>query len=388
FSVGKVVSITGRTVEVKVDKTKNTSHLLYKGELLRNVSVGSYIKIVKGFTRIIGKVEGEKVVEDKAFPAHRGYASDKDKVDRTLTVSLLGFFRGTQFERGIKELPLLDNECFLLQRSEFEQVHNFTKSNDEPLTIGTLSFEKGQAIRVGVNSLFASHIGIFGNTGSGKSYTLAKMYRELFLRYKDNAAFRQRARFFLLDFNGEYVAEPEEEPDDIIIDPEYKSVFKLSTSNAEGDRFPVSSATINDADFWAVFLEATEKTQMPFLRRAIANDYVAARLGNADDVRDLIASRIWEAINSGDRTLERSIVTNFLKEIDDALQGNESLEALIADYEARLKFHNTNNVFYYENNGIKHYANDPGFAENFVVVKVGQVDIDPAALDPMDRIRL
>jgi hypothetical protein len=162
LSIGKVVSVKGRTIEVRVDKTKNTSHLVYKGELLRNISVGGYLKIVKGFTRIIGKVEGEQITEDKIFGSAKGYSSERDKINRVLTVSLLGFFSGNHFERGIKELPLIDNECFILQKDEFEQVHDFIRSNDEPLTIGNLSFEKGQAIRVGVNSLFASHIGILG----------------------------------------------------------------------------------------------------------------------------------------------------------------------------------------------------------------------------------
>lgn len=67
FRIGKVISVDGRLVRVKVDKTKNTSHLLYKGQLLRNISVGGYIKIVKGFTAIIGKVEGEFVQEDKLY---------------------------------------------------------------------------------------------------------------------------------------------------------------------------------------------------------------------------------------------------------------------------------------------------------------------------------
>ena len=113
--IGKVVSVEGRTIRVKVDKTKNTSHLIYKGELLRNVSVGGYIKILKGFTKIIGKVEGEFVAEDKFYAKDKGYRSERDIVDRVLTVSLLGFFDGERFERGIKEMPLVDNECSLLQ---------------------------------------------------------------------------------------------------------------------------------------------------------------------------------------------------------------------------------------------------------------------------------
>jgi len=98
-----------------------------------------------------------------------------------LKVKLPGFFGGAAFKRGIKELPLVDNECFLLQNDEFNQVHNFLRPGDVPIPIGTLALAKGQDIEVGIDSLFASHIGIFGNTGSGKSYTLAKIYRELTL---------------------------------------------------------------------------------------------------------------------------------------------------------------------------------------------------------------
>ena len=58
FKIGKVTSVDGRVVSVTVDKAKNTSHLVFRGELLKNVAVGSYIKIAKGFTSIIGKVDG------------------------------------------------------------------------------------------------------------------------------------------------------------------------------------------------------------------------------------------------------------------------------------------------------------------------------------------
>src|SRR5580698_6649598 len=85
FRIGKVVSVDGRLVCVKVDKAKNTSHLLYKGQLVKNVSVGGYIKIAKGFTSIIGKVDGEFVEEDK-YLGNKTYVSDKEKIDRTLKV--------------------------------------------------------------------------------------------------------------------------------------------------------------------------------------------------------------------------------------------------------------------------------------------------------------
>ena len=123
---------------------------------------------------------------------------------------------------------------FFLEEKEFNEVHNFVKSGDEPITIGSLSLEKGQKISIGVSSLFASHIGIFGNTGSGKSYTLSKIYRELFKKYINSEKFKTRSHFFLIDFNGEYIRE------DVIIKEKYKNRYNLSTrEKRRKDKFPI-----------------------------------------------------------------------------------------------------------------------------------------------------
>jgi uncharacterized protein len=387
FQIGKVISVKGRTIEVKVDKTKNTSNLVYRGELLKNISVGGYIKIVKGFTKIIGKVEGELISEDKLFFKKKDYSSEKEKINRILTVSLLGFFKGKQFERGIKELPLIDNECFLLHKKEFEQVHDFIRHDDDPITIGTLSFEKGQDIRVGINGLFASHIGIFGNTGSGKSYTLAKIYHELFLKYKDEDKFKQNAKFFLIDFNGEY-ADSNQIYDNIIIDKKYKNIYKLSTRGTQGaDKYPITKETLNDPDFWVVFLEATEKTQMPFLRRSIDNEYIAPKLKDSDQLKALIGQIIFEATTEGDRNLEKAVVINFLKDIKECLNSNSSVNSLLSDYDIHLKFNSTLHNYYYED-ATKTYSSETTFRTLVIDNKISEIQIDTASITPIDEIRL
>jgi uncharacterized protein len=383
LQVGKVIAVRGRVVEIKVHKSKNTSHLVYKGELLKNVSVGSYIKIIKGFTRIIGKIDGEYIGEDKLAP-RQNYGSSRERISRVLSVSLLGFFNERTFERGIKEMPLLDNECYLLHKHEFEQVHNFIKLGDEPIEIGALSLEKGQTIRVGVTGLFASHIGIFGNTGSGKSYTLAKLYRELFEKYKDSKKFRRTANFLLIDFNGEYV----NDKDDVIIEKRYKRIFKLSTRGAGKDRLPLTIEAIRDAEFWVVFLEATEKTQMPFLRRAVGSDFLLSKIEDEAELKALIARMVLAATTEGDRTLEKAVVTNFLTELRAALFGNATLGTLISDLRAHLKFHTQQNVFYYQVPGTTTYSNQAAFKDNIIEPKVAALHIDTAALAAIDKVRL
>ncbi|MCD8484541.1 hypothetical protein LRY60_02940 [Candidatus Woesebacteria bacterium] len=67
FTIGNVFSVRGKDIVVRVNKDKNLPHLFFKGKTVKNVSVGlsNYVKILKGFTEIICKVEGEYLEEDK-----------------------------------------------------------------------------------------------------------------------------------------------------------------------------------------------------------------------------------------------------------------------------------------------------------------------------------
>ena len=185
FRVGVVSSVDGREVKVKMDRNKNSSHLIYKGHLIKNVSVGSYVKILKGFMPIIGKVESEYIYENNIVN-NKAVHSAEAVINRVLVVKLIGFIDGLSFKRGVNELPLIDNECHLLSDKEFTMIHTFGSLYDEYIQIGHLANDPLVPVSLGVGKLFSSHIGIFGNTGSGKSYTLSKLYRQLFVHYYNN----------------------------------------------------------------------------------------------------------------------------------------------------------------------------------------------------------
>ena len=262
FRIGVVYSVDGRTVKVRVDKNKNSSHLIYKGTLIKNVSVGGYVKILKGFIPIIGKVESEYIVEDK-IKEEQKYKDATQSIGRTLIVKLIGFIEEGHYYRGINELPLIDNECFLLTSVEFDLIHSFGGKDDEYIRIGTLSNDPLVSIRLGIGRLFSSHIGIFGNTGSGKSYTLSKLYRQLFVHYEGNHQFKNHSRFLFFDFNGEYSKEG------AII--ERKKVYKLSTrqDQEQDNKIPMEVKDLLDLNLLCIFANATEKTQRPFIKRCI-----------------------------------------------------------------------------------------------------------------------
>lgn len=267
--IGNVESIRGRIVEIRVSKSKNSPHLLYNGQIIKGISVGNYVKICKGFEELIGKVDEEYITEDKLI-SQKEYKQGKAKIKRILRLSLIGYFENSNFKQGVKELPLIENEAFLLTEDEINKVHNFIKEIDgeldDKLEIGVLSNETGTPIGIGVNSLFASHIGIFGNTGSGKSYTLASLYHKLFKEYGDKSGFNKNAKFLLIDFNGEYSKEG------AII--QNKKVYKLNTELElnkidSKNKLPLNEKVMINFEFLSILSNATDKTQRPFVKRVV-----------------------------------------------------------------------------------------------------------------------
>ncbi len=311
FRVGSVVEVVGQTVKIRIDSGKNTSSILYKGKVIQNISVGGYVKIKKDYEEIIGKIEGELIQKNKEIN-NKKYSSNKDKVSRILSVKILGYLDNGKFERGIKELPLIDNTCFLIRTEEFNNIHQFVDNDDQPIKIGQLEFDDGVDISLGMNKLFASHIGIFGNTGSGKSYTLAKIYRQLFKTFGKVEKFQKKASFLLIDFNGEYI-------DDAIVDNARKNTYDLTTSKKIADinddeKLPIDKITLENTTFWSIFLEATEKTQQPFLNRAIKDKYIEPKINN-NDFLDYIETKLIEATSVSGRNIDKAIPTEFLYEL-------------------------------------------------------------------------
>ncbi len=307
FKIGNVFSVSGRTITIKVNKDKNLSHIIYDGDVIKNVSAGSYVKIEKGFTTLIAKIEGEYIEEDKYYPSN--FKNENLKISRFLRASLFGHYEGDSFKQGIKEMPLIDNECYILDRVEFQKLHNFSKEGDKTLRIGVLTEEPAQEIRIGIDKLFASHIGIFGNTGSGKSNTLARIYSNLFESSSDFHNFTSKSTFLVIDFNGEYTGEK--------VLTNNKKVIKLNTHKATEDiaaveKYYIPEGYIKNAEILSVLLDATEKTQQPFLARALRNKY----LEDATHFVPSIQKTIKNILDKEDRGLGVGTIIDFLRRLE------------------------------------------------------------------------
>lgn len=341
FKVGVVCSVDGREVRVRVDRTKNTSHIMYKGSLIKSVSVGAYVKIIKGFTSVIGKVDSEMLKPKETFTPE--YHSSQDDFDRILVVKLVGYISAERCERGIIELPLIDNECYLLDTKEFVVIHSFAKEGEPTISIGSLSTDQQVRISLGVNNLFASHVGIFGNTGSGKSYTLSKLYHELFAHYADNAKFNQKAIFLFFDFNGEYSGQKSI--------AEGKTVYNLSTRTEEGgDKLPLTRDDFLDTQLISIFANATEKTQRPFINRTIR---LYKKLNSDENTaRAYLQSQICSILEMSDK-VKGDTLMDYLEQILPPIY--DSKTGVEIGLRSDVRFHNTNNYYYKVESGLNAY---------------------------------
>jgi len=387
--VGVITSVKGRSIEVSVDKSKNLPHLLYDGELIRNVSVGSYIKINKGFERIIGVIESEFITEDKSFVNYKEYKLEKEKIKRILQVKVLGFLEGNEFNQGVKELPLIDNKCYILTKGEYNAVHKFTKEGETSIKIGVLSSESSKSIDIGVNSLFASHIGIFGNTGSGKSYSLASLYHSLFNTFGENSEFQKNAKFLLIDFNGEYTG------NDSIISK--KEIYKLNSykfESGENKKIPIRIELIKDVNFWSIILRASEQTQQPFLESTFKNSFLDSNMKNIDGIKIILKSTLEKIFTQVTATQDANYHISFLEQ----LKGNDgdsifkNIQTIIDYYKANIKFWSDRNTKRYDIKvGEETIYSDKRLNEFISIAiteQVNNLEIDLTNLNEFQKIRI
>ncbi len=341
--IGEVCEVDGRRVFIKVDKNKNLSDVFFDGDILKNISVNSYIEIRKGFFSIIGKVDGEKIEEDYTLGRRYSDYDQTNKNKRILSVSLSGYLtRGGHFFGGTKELPLIGNEAFILTKAKLHQIHNLLKhKNDLAITIAT-SDADGFDVNFSIDGLFNSHIAVFGNTGSGKSNTLASLYQELctVLTNHNAEAFRENSRFLLLDFNGEYI-----DPSCIT---DHKKVYSLSTRSRNGDRIPLDQDSLLNIEILATLSDATEKTQKPFLKRTLRLiDDVKRANSPLDYYQGIIRGQVTRALQVSDKQLASQLMDYFREIIP---QGTNQQGQLV-DIAEDLEWHNGSNSYFLKNSG-------------------------------------
>lgn len=331
LKVGEICEVSGRVVKAGVYSEKNTEYLNYNGTIVKNISIGSYVLIRKGFSNIIGRVEGEFMKEELSEPFKQ--LNKRNSVNRIVGIGILGALENDKFVHGVTNLPMIGNYVYVVTEDVISGI--FSKNAKDKITLGTLIAYEEYPFEVNVQDLLCSHIGIFGNTGSGKSNTLAKLYREVVEKYKTNKNFNQNAKFVIIDFNGEYSK---------VFDK--ANIYKLSTRTRRNkNKYPISYEDIFDGEFWSIILEATDKTQKPFIDRCIRK-YKNLIEGMDNYDRNSLCDIIY---NSNEKIVD---CRSYLKEIFYLLEIQEQFSPI----EEKLMYNYKNKSFFLRNDVSDRYA--------------------------------
>lgn len=258
LNIGEICEVSGRKVKAGVYVNKNADYLNFEGNVIKNVGIGAFVIIKKGFVSIVGRVDGEYMKD----PRIEEYSFSKE-VKRFISIDILGTIDKDNFVAGLRELPSIGNNVYIATDEINKTV--ILDGNTHPIIIGKLIEDNNYPFIVDAQELFCSHIGIFGNTGSGKSNTLAKIYNELINAYSKHTSFINNTCFCVFDFNGEYIN---------VFENAKHYYFSTKTSNEDNEnKFCLSLNDIMNIDFWSIIFNATEKTQKPFINRSIKYFY-------------------------------------------------------------------------------------------------------------------
>ena len=418
--IGSVTAVKTSGIEIAVDSDKNEPSILYKGDIIDNVTTDSYVMIQRGYRKLVALVEEEYLTEDRQWRDDK-YHRDADRYRRTLRASLQGELIDETFERGRTIMPMIGNTAYIATKRQVSAVYSPgtpppTAPTDGPLPhtfeIGTLNSDRSVRFRLDISKFFASHIGIFGNTGSGKSYTLTQLYTQLFDRLfpeqTDSAEGRSKipgsnlsndiqAKFLIFDLNGEYSSD---KTNSTLCRSDYKQVFspKLPTTDTSshtttthktstaahkqttdraGDRIPISIEILNEPDFWFTVLEATEKTQRPFIERTLRSQAFEYNPGfplswlKKENLENILANLLASA---NPKDFDSTLVFSYLKDLH-RLADRRHLgfhEALL-ELENKLIYNSTTKNFYFRcsvfevsksnNQSAPIYYSDPEFRQ-------------------------
>jgi hypothetical protein len=170
-----------------------------------------------------------------------------------------------EVERGVRLFPTVGDGVLLPTRDELRHIVE-GRGPDARVQIGTAPLAGNARIAVDPDKLFGRHLAVLGNTGSGKSCSVAGV-----IRWSLEAAAAERelqgrpklpnARFIVLDPNGEYSR--------TFADAAYPTrLFRVEPEPDSGDPLLVPAWLWNTEE-WTAFARAQPGAQRPLLIQAL-----------------------------------------------------------------------------------------------------------------------
>lgn len=226
--------------------------------------IGTYVSIYEiGRTLIAEVLSAESSQHVSSAPLAKPNSS------RMISLKLVGEIVDENFYFGVSKMPLLYSEVHIVTNDELdimlavkdsEVIVDGSNTRLTSFSLGTSVLFSEYDVKVDVDQFFGHHSAIFGNTGAGKSNSIARMIQNVFLKKGYSAS---GARIILIDSNGEYEQAFSEVKN---INNDIACSFVKPLSGGKKFEIPVWLLSVDD---WAILLNASEKTQIPILRKSM-----------------------------------------------------------------------------------------------------------------------
>lgn len=233
--IGRITKITGSKVLIRVTEESAINRLGVESFVASYISVGSLV--------------GTRLVDSRILIMTVEEIYDSD-ADIFVSSSISGIFDEVteKFTFGTNTYPLVGEQVFKLWNKVLG--HIFAPAEKvNPSTIGTYIYDNSVTVGYNPNVLFGKHLGVFGNTGSGKTCTVVSIIQNYIRENKG-----KDIKFIILDVNGEYQRAFDED------DADYISFDKL--------RFHHS--LLSNTEYGRLF-RAAEGVQYPALKDCITS---------------------------------------------------------------------------------------------------------------------
>ncbi len=266
--VGRVTSVSNYRVAVLLDPEVRSQVRSHPHQITVVTQIGGYVlfPVAPGEFAVgvvIGAFENETVQPDLEFGMTLQLAGSR----RTLRLNLVGqLAENDPFVPGVSLYPSLDTPALLPTEEQLHQILEYRPSKEKegidiPLQVGTSPIYARQPVTASFNDLFGRPFAVVGNTGSGKSYSVASTIQTALDTHTGAA---KNAKVIILDINGEYSSA-------------FSGYGALTSSSAKslnrvyvnGKPFQLPLWLFNLRELVA-FFEASQASQVPVLERVVA----------------------------------------------------------------------------------------------------------------------
>ena len=185
----------------------------------------------------------------------------EEVTDEVIKIRFLGEFSNGRYVSGVIRKPVLSSKIRTINETELQAIVGVY--DDTTFKLGRSSIYTNYDVCADINNLFANHMAIFGNTGSGKSCGVARIVQNIFSNPK---LISYNANIFIFDAYGEYKTAFR---DLNKINPNYSYKF-ITTNIQEESDYPLQVPFhLLNLDDLTILLQADKHSQIPILERAL-----------------------------------------------------------------------------------------------------------------------